>query len=507
MSEGAKSPPLGAISVMSTLRHLRKLVSLREPIRSHELWGSLFDLWFLLPLVGLMVDSEQGGTAQNLGADLLVMGGAWLLSAFIFRTAIPLQPLKVWAFLFLILHPTPFVASLSGAILGLLLFLSGQVGLSSFLEKNMLEGSLVRVRRSVSLYVRAIAILSLGIIVFRDFPSLLPAGALAFFSSGLSLSPSPLLSVFLLVLPQLPVTLVNGVLATVGERRQSGALTPDAQRRLTGKTLSLWLGLAGFSSGLLGALPFCHGSGNLWIYRRHNVRSMLPSFVSSFVLIGLGMVLIWRGALLPSSMVCGSFLAGFLIVEFFLKKKERELPGREWGSRGNIAGSIEVWAATGGMISGSLILGGVPLLLVFLLGANAAIIVSLGEEGETCFHQLTQTRGGQAVLLEGARVISPNSVVVGSQSKSPDHPRASFLALLRSENPGPVRINVQRKSIEIPFAQHERLFRRPREIPLGLVILFILFTLSLSSPNPRSTLLHFFLPRLLFFQCHFIRAP
>ena len=361
---------------MSTLGHLRKLVSLPEPIRNHELWGSLFDLWFLIPLVGLMVNSEQGGTAQNLGADLLVMGGAWLLSALIFRTAIPLQPLKVWAFLFLILHPTPFVASLSGVILGLLLFLSGQVGLSSYLEKNMSEGSLVRVRRSVGLYVRAIATLSLGIIFFRDFPSLLPAGALALFSSGLSLSPSPLLSVFLLVLPQLPVTLVNGVLATVGERRQSGALTPVAQKRLTGKNLSLWLGLADFSAGLLGVLPFCHGSGNLWIYRRHGVRTILPSVVSSFVLIGLGMALLWKGALLPSSMVCGSFLAGFLIVEFSLKKKERELPGCEWGSRGNVSGSIEVWAATGGMISGGLILGGVPLLLAFLLGANAAIVVS-----------------------------------------------------------------------------------------------------------------------------------
>ncbi len=361
---------------MAKVGNLRKLVSLPELVRGHELWGSFFDLWFLIPLVGLMVNAEQGGTPKSMAVDLLVMGGAWFLSALIFRTAIPLQPLKVWAFLFLILHPTPFVASLSSVILGLLLFLSGQVGLSAFLEKNMSDASLLRVRRSVSLYVRAIAILSMGIIFLRDFPFLLPSGMLSLFPSRLPLSVSPLLSVFLLVLPQLPVTLVNGVLSTVRERRQSGVLTSDSQRRLTGQNLSLWLGLADFSAGLLGSLPFCHGSGNLWIYRRHGVRTVLPSVVSSLVLIGLGMVLLWRGGLMPSSMVCGSFLAGFLIVESFLKKRERGLAVCGTGSRGNVSGAIEIWAAAGGMISGGLILGGLPLLLAFLLGANAAIVVS-----------------------------------------------------------------------------------------------------------------------------------
>ena len=483
---------------MANVGNLRKLVSLPELVRSHELWGSFFDLWFLIPLVGLMVNSEQGGTAQNMGADLLVMGCAWLLSALLFRTSIPLQPLKVWAFLFLILHPTPFVASFSAVILGLLIFLSGQMGLSAFLEKSMSEGSLRRVRRSVGLYVRAIAIVSLGITFFKHLPFLFPF--------GLHFAPSPFLAVFLLVLPQLPVTLVNGILATVRERRESGALTPEVQRQLTGRNLSLWLGFADSFAGLLGVLPFCHGSGNLWIYRRHAVRSVLPSLVSAFALIGIGTML-WREAILPSPIMCGSFLAGFLIVEFFLKKKEKNPAGCDSGPSGTLSGSIEIWAATGGMISGSFLLGGLPILLAFLLGVNAAIIVSLEDAGGTYRYQHSKPCGGSdGIFLEGATAISFNSVLV-PRSNGPDYPLASLLVTLHSEAHAPVRTDVQRKSIETPFIQSERFFRRPREIPIELVILFILFTFSLLSPTLRSPLLHCIFPRILSFRFLPIRAP
>ncbi len=499
-------PTPGAISVMRNLENLRKLVSYPESVRSHELWGSFFDLWFLIPLVGLMVNSEQGGTAQNMGADLLVMGGAWLLSALLFRTSIPLQPLKVWAFLFLILHPTPFVASISAVILGLLILLCGQMGISAYLEKNMSEGSLLRVRRSVGLYVRAIAIASLGITFFRDLPFMLPSGVQVRFSSGLEFAPSPLLAVFLLVLPQLPVTLVNGILSTVRERRQSGVLALDAQVRLSGRNLSLWLGFADSFAGLLGVLPFCHGSGNLWIYRRHGVRSALPSLVSSFALIGIGTML-WREAILPSPIMCGSFLAGFLIVEFFLKKKEKNPAGCDSGPSGTLSGTIEIWAAAGGMISGSFLLGGLPILLAFLLGVNAAIIVSLEDAGGTYRYQHSKPCGGSdGIFLEGATAISFNSVLV-PRSNGPDHPLASLLVTLHSEAHEPVRTDVQRKSIETPFIQSERFFRRPREIPIELVILFILFIFSLLSPTLRLPLLHCVFPRILSFRSLPIRAP
>ncbi len=492
---------------MADVRILRKLLRFPETIRARELWGSLFDLWFLIPLVGLMVDSEQGGTAQIMGRDLLGMGGAWLLSALLFRTPLPLQPLKVWAFLFLLLHPTPLVASLSAALLGLLLFFAGQVGLSSRLETGLSAGSLARIRRAVGLYVRAIALFSLGVTFFRHCPSALPSDLPALFPGGTVLSPGPLLSVLLLVLPQFPVTLVNGALSTVRERRESGALTPDAQMRLTGRNLSSWLGLANLSAGLLGVLPFCHGSGNLWVYRRHGVRSVLASLASSAILTGLGTILLRRGAILPSPMVCGSFLAGFLIAEVLLKGKEKApVPGS--GPERTFSGSIELWAVTGGVISGSVLLGGLPLLLVFFLGMNGAMFVSGGEKGSGHGPGLIQPGEREEPGLAGMPLLTIGAGVT-DQSFSPGHPAGVSPGLsLNGGNPEPSGGVLRGEADGISQNQPERFFRRAREIPAGLflLLLHLLFTVPSGGP-PRALPVLPLLPHSFFFRSVLVRAP
>ncbi|MDA8027407.1 MAG: hypothetical protein M0Z25_00280 [Nitrospiraceae bacterium] len=491
---------------MAEVRILRKLLGIPETIRVRELWGSLFDLWFLIPLAGLMVDSEQGGTAQILGRDLLGMGGAWLLSALLFRTPLPLQPLKVWAFLFLLLRPTPLVASLSAVLLGLLLFLAGQSGLSTRLEAGLSAGTLARIRRAVGLYVRAIAIFSLGVTFFRHCPSALPSDLLALFPVAQVKSPGTLLSVLLLVLPQFPVTLVNGVLSTVRERRESGGLSADARRLLTGKNLSRWLGLADLSAGLLGVLPFCHGSGNLWVYRRHGVRSVLAPLVSSIILIGLGTILLRRGAILPSPMLCGSFLAGFLLVEFFEKRKEKS-PAGEPGPGGRLSGPLELWAVTGGMVSGSLLLGGLPLLLAFLLGMNAAIFVSPAMAGENRGPGLIQPGEGQEPVHAGRHVMTLGSGGA-NQSLGPDHPAGASscpsLPVGSPESSGPV---LPGQTGGISPSHPERFFRRAREIPVGLFLLLLLFLVPLlSGETPRTFPLRFFPPNF-FFRSVPVRAP
>ena len=304
---------------MERLRPFSRITGLLEA-SWRELWGSVFDLWFLVPVIGLMAGAERGGSAHALGRDFLFLGGAWLFSALLFRTPLPLQPLKVWAFLFLILRPTPFVVSLSATLLGILLFVAGRSGLVFRLEMWLGNRSLAAVRRAVGFYVRAVGALSLGLILLHILRGFLPSGIPHILARLQDHSPGTFLSLLLLVLPQFPVTLINGVLSTVRERQESGMLSPDAALSLTGSRAAWWLGLANMAAGILGVLPFCHGSGGLWIYRRHGIRSLLPTFLSAAVLIVLGSGILHFGLSLPGPAFFTVFLVGFLLAEFFLNR-------------------------------------------------------------------------------------------------------------------------------------------------------------------------------------------
>ena len=442
--------------------------------RVKELWGSLFDLWFLIPIAGLMVVSEQGGSAASLGRDLLVMGGGWLLSAFFFRTSLPLQPLKVWAFLFLILRPTVEVVSLSAVLLGLLLFLSSQFELSSYLEARLSDRSFARIRKSVTLYVWWVTFLAFVLVHVRHFPGRLPLGLASLFPG---IYPPPFLSVFLLVLAQFPVTFVNGILATVQERRKDGVLSNSAQKLLTGKNLSCWLGVANLLAGVAGGLPFCHGAGNLWVYRRHGIRSLFPSLFSSTVLTSLGIFLIRGEIPLFSPLVYGAFLAGFLFVEHLLKKETKASMDAPLARDCSRHDPFEIWAMAGGVVSGAIFMGGLPLLLILLLGMNTAGVLLAGGTGERISPVGKDGSGGVvAVRLRKPVVVSereglgPNDVYPVSASVV-----ASREVRVHGALPIPFFLKQEMTGIE---ALPERFLRRARKINAEVFMLVLLLSFS-----------------------------
>lgn len=126
----------GVLSLMDDVRlNFKKnntghSLSKKDPLPVKDVWGTFFDLWFLIPILSLMVGSEVGGGVRLLGDDFLYMGVAWLVSAFLFRTPLPLQPLKIWAFLFLLLRPTPAVLSLSAVLQGVVFCWAGYLSRS-----------------------------------------------------------------------------------------------------------------------------------------------------------------------------------------------------------------------------------------------------------------------------------------------------------------------------------------------------------------------------------------
>jgi len=344
--------------------------------RHRELWGSFFDLWFLVPITGILVDSETGGDAHSLGRNFLYLGGAYLLSSILFRTPLPIQPLKVWAFLFLILHPTPLMASMSAVLLGFLLFLAGQMGITDALSRKIDDAGIRGVKRAVSIYVYGVGVISISLWLLHHIPGI----DLSKFSGSIpgigTHSRGTILELFLLVLPQLPVTLVNGVLGTVREKRASNTLSEFSRARLTGNMTSIWLGLANVLAGTQGLLPFCHGSGGLWSYRRYSIRTVLPSIFSSIILITLGISLLREKITLPGPAFFALFLAGFLLTEFLLTRRESLKTAFGESKNSPHLPPLGRWVLSGGMLSALVALGGIPAVLVFFLGMNTIMTLS-----------------------------------------------------------------------------------------------------------------------------------
>ncbi len=337
-----------------------------KSFRIKDLWGTLFDLWFLIPVLCLMVGAERDGTPRMLGEDFLYLGSAWLLSALLFRTPLPLQPLKIWAFLFLLFRPTPEVLSLAATLQGVILCAAGSVSRVRALDGAFDRRGFERIRRAVGFYVRGIAILSLGEVVFRSAGFAFPAAWFRGVSGTAGHLSGTVLPVLLLVIPQIPVTLLNGALSTVRERREEGVLSPEARDRLTGKNMLWWLGCTSLVAAALGVLPFCHGSGGLRTYRRYRIRSLLPSLISGMVLILLGLTCRLPGISLPPAVVSVLFLGAFLAVEAARRKREK---GQENGKEGVRIERhpLELWVLSGGVLSGTMLLGMVPLFLLVIL--------------------------------------------------------------------------------------------------------------------------------------------
>jgi SulP family sulfate permease len=73
-----------------------------------------------------------------------------------------------------------------------------------------------------------------------------------------------------LVLPQMPMTIGNAVIADMD---LSINYFGDDARRVTGKALCISMALGNFLSALLGGMPICHGAGGLAAHYRFGARS------------------------------------------------------------------------------------------------------------------------------------------------------------------------------------------------------------------------------------------
>ena len=95
-------------------------------------------------------------------------------------------------------------------------------------------------------------------------------------------------AVFALVLPQLPMTIGNAVVASAD---LSNKYFHEKSGKVTYKSLCISMAVGNFISFLVGGMPLCHGAGGLSAHYRFGARTAGSNLIIGFILIGLVIVL------------------------------------------------------------------------------------------------------------------------------------------------------------------------------------------------------------------------
>ncbi|TVO70064.1 putative sulfate/molybdate transporter [Sedimenticola selenatireducens] len=306
-----------------------------------EFAGSLGDLGTLIPLaIGLVTLN-----GLSFSAVFLWVGLFYLVTGFYYKLPIPVQPLKlvsaiaiafpekislavisatgllfggaliILAFTGLIdqlarLFTKPIVRGIQLG-LGLILMIKGIEFINRpelLLNNSDITASLGGLPINTLLGLVAL-VLVLSLISSRRFPAALvivtigiivaiPFGSL----DGLDwrFGPSPIelvtpeaddffTALFLLVIPQLPLTMGNAIIGTTDTAKNLFG-TGEATARVSNRHLSFGMGLANLFAGLMAAMPVCHGAGGLAAHYRFGARTG-----GSNIMIGLLFILIALG--------------------------------------------------------------------------------------------------------------------------------------------------------------------------------------------------------------------
>ena len=282
-----------------------------------EISGSLGDLGTFLPLaIGLITVNGVNATSLFLAAGLAYVG-----AGLFFGLPVPVQPLKATSAIAIAMAVRPEAVSGAAFFMGVIFLLLSVFDLKAFFSKVFTRpvvrgiqlglaillvkggwkaifgqaGAAAGMADAAVFYGAAIAAAGAAIIFLsresRRYPAALVLAAFGILC-GLLLQPTGAVPVpgigwirpewgipagadlymifVVLLLPQIPLTFANSVVATAETSRQ--IFGQDA-RRVTIRSLSLSLAVINLIAGLIGGMPLCHGSGGLTAHHRFGARS------------------------------------------------------------------------------------------------------------------------------------------------------------------------------------------------------------------------------------------
>lgn len=288
-----------------------------------EAAGSFGDLATFLPLaVGLITVNGMNPTSLFLSA-----GAMYIAAGVYFKLPIPVQPLKATSAIAIAIGATPGTISMVAFLMGGIFFIASmfnlnglfrkiftrpivrgaQLGLGILLVKGGMRALLTQYPGITStagvppiLFGIAIGLFVAAIIRFskkdRVYPSGLAVLAFGLLLGGLLSSSQPLsairlgwvrpelmfpghgdlsVALFVLLLPQVPLTFANSIAATADTARIYYGR--DAFR-VTHRKLAASLGFGNLLSSLVGGMPVCHGSGGVTAHYLFGARTGRANF-------------------------------------------------------------------------------------------------------------------------------------------------------------------------------------------------------------------------------------
>ncbi|MDA8132563.1 MAG: putative sulfate/molybdate transporter [Elusimicrobia bacterium] len=262
-----------------------------------EWTGAMGDLGISVPV--LLALSASG--SLDLSRALLLFGAVYIGAGLYFRLPIPVQPLKAATALVI-------ARGLGGAALR-----ACALWMAAILAVFSLTGFSDRINRLFTrTIVRGIQ-LGVGLLLLKAAYKLLlssPHAAAAVPASAAFPSLPELTSAFwVLVLPQLPLTLGNSVAATCDV---SAGYFGEEAARVRPRPVTMSIALSNLAAGLLGGMPVCHGSGGVTAHHKFGARTAGSTIILGAAFISLALMLGSAGAAAALAAIPRWLLAGLL---------------------------------------------------------------------------------------------------------------------------------------------------------------------------------------------------
>ena len=345
-----------------------------------ELSGSIGDFGTLIPLSIALVTIN----GLSFTSVFLMVGLFYLITGLYYRLPIPVQPLKVVAAI-AIASPedvTLPVMAATGIIFGgflLILALTGLIDrVSRLFTKPIVRGiqlglGLVLITKGINFIQNrelliqnsgeealigsvpvnvVIGIAGFLLVLFllnsRRFPAALVivgAGVIigtafgAFGDTEWGFGPTELnvfsaslndytTALVLLVIPQIPLTIGNAIIGTTDAAKNLFG-RGESTRRVTNRRLTIDMGLANIVTGLLAAMPMCHGAGGLAAHYRFGARTGGSNIMIGTILIVIALAFGVVGVSILSSIPYAVLGVLLLFAGLELVLLVRDVRGRE----------------------------------------------------------------------------------------------------------------------------------------------------------------------------------